>query len=288
MLRSERRPGPLGPGSDDRMSPSRLKLLDIALKMAVLLEFRWARRPGLSLRWIVVPRSALGAIDVRTRRALSRARRRRRGGAARRRRARGRSPCGRACRARGRARAASSGGSGTRRRSSASAASSSSSRVPLAERRGDVLGRDAERAQPALDPLGAPGVEPRGGPRRSAARSAASSTKPPSTQLRDDDLSASSRRDALARRGCRRSSSSVRSRRSSARQASAARVLEPRLPGPCRRSPAGDGVATGAVPAAARPPARVTPRPPSAAAASTAPGSRSIGVTRSWPMPSAA
>jgi hypothetical protein len=40
------------------MSPTRLKLLEIALKMAGLLEFQRARRPGLSLRWIVVPGGA--------------------------------------------------------------------------------------------------------------------------------------------------------------------------------------------------------------------------------------
>ena len=52
-----------------------------------------------------------------------------------------------------------------RRRGSAGAAARARPRARpraswLAERRGDVLGRDAERAQPPLDPLGAPGVEP--------------------------------------------------------------------------------------------------------------------------------
>jgi hypothetical protein len=39
-------------------SPSRLMLAGVALKMAVLLEFQRALRPGLSLGVIVVPRAA--------------------------------------------------------------------------------------------------------------------------------------------------------------------------------------------------------------------------------------
>jgi hypothetical protein len=53
-MRSERLTGPSGPGVVDWVAVT-AEAAGFALKMAVLLEFQWAERPGLSLVGIVLP-----------------------------------------------------------------------------------------------------------------------------------------------------------------------------------------------------------------------------------------
>ena len=133
-----------------RWSPSRLKLLDSAVKKVMICwSFRAVFGPVCRLRRIVVPRDALAQTGASATAGVSPAARRRRprGGAARRTRARGRSPCARARRARGRARAASAAARGKRRREQLERGVELPRVVLLADRRGDdARGRRRARA----------------------------------------------------------------------------------------------------------------------------------------------
>ena len=208
--------------------------------------------------------------------------------APRRRRARGRSPCARASRAPARARDRSAGTARSRRRSSATAASSSPARVAVGERRGDEPRVDPELEQPALDPLRPPVVE-----RAAVLGERARVARVVDVALAHERLErALDRRlvDVLARevpahlgcssgRACRGSGT-----RGRARAAAAPRARARTRPGR-RDSPP--------PPAQAIDVTAVRRRRPGYAASTPATGtgtgsSRSIGATRSCPMPSAA